>query len=157
MTISFQIEALTAKQFSCYFSMSERDLAAASAYVFCSDQRPCYPCRVSLTDAEVGENVLALSYRHLAVSGPYDAAGPIFVRENAVQARLEVNEVPEMLRHRLLSVRGYSKENLMIDAETIAGQSVERMLTRQFGNQQIEYIQLHNAGPGCFNCTVKRV
>ena len=156
MHIDFQINGLERLQFLSYFNMSESDLVDAGAYLFQSDECPCYPCRVSLVDAEIGEQVLALSYNHLNVSGPYNASGPIFIRTNATECRPEVNEVPEMLRHRQLSVRGYNDAHLMIEADAAEGRQLEKVLTRQFSNQDVNLIQIHNAGPGCFNCSVIR-
>lgn len=157
MHIDFQIKGLDRDQFLPYFDMSESELGSAGVYLFQADKSPFYPCRVSLVDAEPGEQVLALSYRHLNVSSPYNATGPIFIRANAIECRPEVNEVPEMLRHRQLSVRGYSGAHRMIEADTAEGRQIETVLTRQFHNEHVKYIQIHNAGPGCFNCSVTRV
>jgi len=40
------------------------------------DTEPGYPCRVSLSDAKVGERVLAVSFSHYNVNSPYRASGP---------------------------------------------------------------------------------
>jgi hypothetical protein len=156
MNINFQIKALQKTNFSCFFSMTEAELAASGAYLFNSDQCPCYPCRVSLTDAAVGEKVLALSFEHLPVNSPYRASGPIFVRELSTTASPEINEIPEMLRHRTLSLRGYSDKNLMIEADTVDGKKLEAAIVQQFSNTAVSYLHVHNAGPGCFNCKVER-
>ena len=74
----------------------------------------------------------------------------------AQMAKLDVNEVPEMLRHRLLSVRAYNSGKLMIGAEVVQGKELESAIDRQFQNRDVEYIHIHNANPGCFNCSVYR-
>ncbi len=157
MSIDFQIQALDEARFFNYFQMTSDQLADNGAYLFEADQNPCYPCRVSLADAEVGDTVLALSFEHLSVSSPYCSAGPIFVRAGVKAARPEVNEVPQMLQHRLLSVRGYSDRDLMIEAQTVCGELLSEAILQKFQNKYVRYLQLHNAGPGCFNCTVVRV
>ena len=53
--------------------------------------RPGYPCRISLQDAEVGEEVLLLTFRHQAVASPYAASGPIYIRRSATQSFDAVN------------------------------------------------------------------
>jgi len=156
MSNNFRFKALDKDYFSKYFEMTASELQKIGAYIFQSDECPCYPCRVSLQDAPVGESVLALSFEHQSVDSPYRSAGPIFVRAKAETFEPKINEVPEMLRHRLLSIRGYSKKHLMIEADTILGQEIEGTLLQQFDNNQVQYIHIHNAGPGCFNCSVAR-
>jgi len=50
--------------------MADSELDSFGAYIFESDECPCYPCRVSLIDAKVGERVLAINHEHLAVNTP---------------------------------------------------------------------------------------
>jgi hypothetical protein len=121
------------------------------------DSEPGFPCRVSLTDARVGERVLALTFEHHAVDSPYRSSGPIFVREHASTVEPAKNEIPTMLRHRLLSIRAYDSAHMMIDAQVNQGDELERVIENQFKNSAVEYIHIHNANPGCFDCAVYRV
>lgn len=136
--------------------MNHTELEAAKAKWVEVDACPGYPCRVSLEDAKIGERVLALNYTHHNTDTPYKSSGPIFVRENAVTADTKVNEIPPMLRHRLLSVRGYSEDGTMLEAEVVEGIDLESCIDEVFQNSCVKYIQIHNAKPGCFNCTVVR-
>jgi len=111
----------------------------------------------SIGEAYIGENVLAISFAHHLADSPYHSSGPIFVRENAQATSVKTNTVPVMLRHRLLSVRGYDTDSLMIEADTIVGESLETTIQSQFSNDAVKYLHIHNAGPGCFNCSVERV
>ena len=150
------IEGLDFNLFSKYFSMSDTDLEAAGAYLFVADKKSCYPCRVSLQDAEIGDTVLAIHYEHHPAQGPYRSGGPIFIRKDAKTAKLGPNEIPKMLRPRLLSIRGYSSKALMLEGDTVAGEEIESVLENQFRNSAVDYIHIHNAGAGCFNCEVKK-
>lgn len=62
-----------------------------------------------------------------------------------------------MFNHRLLSIRGYNKEAMMIFADVCEGRFLKNKLSQMLENQEIEYIHLHNAKPGCYNCVVKRI
>ena len=157
MSPDFVINALESESFSKYFEMSNAELNSIGAYLFTADKCPCYPCRVSLEDAKVGETVLAITYEHHSVAGAYRSCGPIFVRKKAASALTNKNSIPDMLVHRTLSVRGYNNESLMIEADIIAGKDLEATLASQFLNDSVDYIHIHNAGPGCFNCSVTRV
>ncbi|RDH41350.1 DUF1203 domain-containing protein [Zooshikella ganghwensis] len=153
MKIDFLILPLDSSLFN---SLSHSELEAANAKWLEVDICPGYPCRVSLEDAKVGERVLLLSYTHHKATTPYQSSGPIFVRENAITAETKVNEIPYMLRHRLLSVRGYSNDGTMLEADVTEGDELEKHINGIFQNADVDYIQIHNAKPGCFNCTVVR-
>ena len=156
MTTDFLIKALTINNFHELMLKNNEELKLADAAWFIVDAEPGYPCRVSLTDAKIGERVLALTFCHHNINSPYKASGPIFVRENAQTVKLNINEVPKMLRHRLLSIRAYNSQKLMIGAEVVQGTELESTIGRQFQNSEVEYIHIHNANPGCFNCSAHR-
>ncbi len=157
MEINFKCLALSEIDFSTYLNMNNEELHQNGGRWIEVDESPCYPCRVSLEDAKIGEKVLALSYTYHDVSSPYKASGPIFVRNNAIQKKLKINEVPVMLNHRQLSLRGYNSEAMMIEAEVLKGKNLKSGLLKIFQNTAVEYIHIHNAMPGCFNCSVVRV
>lgn len=66
MKVTFQFIALPHERFANLFNRSDEDLRAAGALWKVVDQRPGFPCRVSFTDAEVGERVLQVQFTHLA-------------------------------------------------------------------------------------------
>jgi Protein of unknown function (DUF1203) len=57
---------------------------------------------------------------------------------------------------RQISVRAYDAHYMMLAAEVCPGGVVAAEIQRQFGNQQVAYIHLHNAKRGCFSCRVER-
>ena len=154
--IDFQINALSSEQFDKYFAFSEQKLSEIGARIFEVDSKPGTPCRVSLSDAEIGEKALAMCYVHHDVNSPYRGSGPIFVRQGVQTAKPKVNEIPKMLLHRSLSIRAYDKHNMMIQCAVIGGDTLAEQLNMMFGSEQVEYIHVHNAQPGCFNCSVHR-
>ncbi|MBE0363863.1 hypothetical protein PULV_a1373 [Pseudoalteromonas ulvae UL12] len=83
MKNNFVFVALSEELFASYTDMSDSELLQHNAMWLTVDSCPGYPCRVSLQDAQVGEQVLALSFTHHDVASPYKAAGPIFVRKQA--------------------------------------------------------------------------
>lgn len=157
MKHNFQIVALDKQQFRQFFDMTDHELQQFGIRKMLVKEKPGYPCRVSLADAEIDEEVLLLSYTYHNVASPYHATGPIYVRKMAETSTPEVNEIPLMLNHRLLSVRGYNKEAMMIEAHVVKGGGLRETIQRMFDNTSIEYLHIHNAKPGCYNCLVKRV
>jgi hypothetical protein len=156
MDDSFRFVALPSALFEPWFSKSDAELAALGARWTVVDANPGYPCRVSLIDAEVGETVLAIPFTHHDVQSPYRASGPIFVRPGARTARPDVDEIPALLRRRLLSVRAYDAAAMMIGAEVVRGTELEPVIRQMMRNEAVRYLHVHNAGPGCYNCSVLR-
>jgi hypothetical protein len=154
--MSFRISALPTARFKPLFALSDEELATRGAMRRIVDKCPGFPCRVSLVDAQVGEVVLLTNYEHQTASSPYRASHAIFVRENAREARPQVGEVPQVLRSRLLSVRGFDEKGMMIDADVVDGRAIEPSIERLLANGTISYLHLHNAKPGCYAARVDR-
>jgi Protein of unknown function (DUF1203) len=154
--MNFRIKGLPAAPFAPLFDLDERELAARGAMRRLADRQPGFPCRVSLRDAEPGETVLLLNFEHLAVPGPYRSRHAIYVRERAVEYTPQLNEIPQMLRSRLLSVRAYDVAGMMVDAEVVSGADLAPIIDRQFAEASVAYVHLHNAKPGCFAASVLR-
>jgi hypothetical protein len=154
--MSFQITGLQRADFAPLFALTDAELAARNAVRMVADKRPGFPCRVSLRDAEPGESVLLLNYEHLAVASPYRSRHAIFVRENAVDARLDVDEIPEVLATRLLSVRAFDRAGMMVDADVVQGSGLAPAISRMLDKSAVDYLHVHNAKPGCFAARVDR-
>ncbi|NMH72916.1 DUF1203 domain-containing protein [Bacillus sp. RO2] len=157
MRNNFQIVALQEKEFSNLFFINEELLKSIGALKMIANKKPGYPCRVSLKDAEVGEEVILLNYQYHCVNSPYKASGPIFIRKGATTAKLDVNEIPEMLDHRYLSLRGYNHDSMMVEARGTEGVNVRENIDEILDNKEVEYIHILNSNPGCYNCLVNRV
>lgn len=154
--MSFQIHALPADTFAPLFALSDEELRARDIRNVVADDRPVYPCRVSLQDATGGERLLLLPYDHHRVAAPYRASGPVYVREAATQAHPAVGEVPAQLRTRLLSLRAYDPRGMMVWADVVPGTEVEAGLAALFAIERTAYIHIHYAKPGCYACRVER-
>lgn len=155
--MNFRIKALNNKEFEPLFKLSDSELEKRGIKRMKVDAKPGYPCRVSLEDAEIGEEVILLPYEFHKTNSPYKSRGPIFVRKGVTTKVLKNNEIPIMLNHRLLSFRGYDKDGFMKVAITEKGENVHHVIEQIFANMEIEYIHIHNSSPGCYNCEVRRV
>ena len=149
---SFQLVGLPYEPFAGYFSLSDAELGALGMCRVVATEQPGYPCRVSLRDAAVGEELLLLPYVHQAEKSPYRASGAIFVRRRAQQCVLEPGVIPDYVRLRLISVRAYDSSHLMTAAEVCEGSEVGAALQDLFSRREVAYVHLHNAKRGCFSC-----
>jgi hypothetical protein len=152
----YRIRGIDPAPFRHLFAMSDTELAAQRAKRYVADSKPGFPCRISLEDAEPGETVILAPYAHQTAATAYQSAGPIFVRDGAT-ARADVrDQVPEQLASRLLSLRAYDADGMMIDAEVADGRELEAQIARFFGNAQTSYIHAHFARRGCFAARIDR-
>ncbi|HXQ63469.1 MAG TPA: DUF1203 domain-containing protein, partial [Steroidobacteraceae bacterium] len=142
--------------FSHLFELSDEELVARHVVRKTADRSPGFPCRVSLRDAEPGETVLLVNYEHLPVASPYRSRHAIYVRRNAIEAQLAVNEVPSVLKIRLLSVRAFDAEGMMTDAEVVPGSELAGTVATMLANRSVAFLHVHNAKPGCFAARVDR-
>ena len=154
--MSFRITALPVEPFAAFFDLSNDALAKHNVVRHTADRTPGFPCRVSLRDAEPGETLLLLNFEHLPVESPYRSRHAIYVIEHARQAHLEINEVPDVLRKRLLSLRGFDTAGMMQEADVVEGKALDSAIETLFRNPQVQYLHIHNAKPGCYAARVLR-
>ena len=154
--MSFTIRGLAPAAFQPLFGRSDDDLARAGARRYVVDAKPGYPCRITLEDAEVGETVLLLNHTYLDEDSPYRGAHAIFVRESARAAAVFVNEIPAVLRDRLLSIRAFDARHFIVGADVVEGTQAGATIERFFTDANVAYLLIHNAKRGCFAARVER-
>ncbi|MCR9213078.1 MAG: DUF1203 domain-containing protein [Proteobacteria bacterium] len=154
--MSFVIQALDPAPFEPLFSMTDEELRAHQARRMTVAENPGTPCRVSLEDAEVGEEVILVNYQHQPSDSPYRSNHAVFIRKDVEKQVLLPGEVPNQFHHRLMSVRAFSKNHMMVDADAVEGKHLEPVLEKFMTNPKVNYIHLHYALPGCFAARVDR-
>ena len=153
--MAFLIHGIDPALFAPWFALSDAELAVRGARRRIADDTSGFPCRVSLAEPELGEELLLVPFEHHAVNTPYRGTGAIWVRRVA-RAQLTVDRVPELLATRLLSLRGYDDEGMMSIAEVVDGRELAPHLERMLDRRDVAYIHVHYAKPGCFACRVTR-
>ena len=154
--MSFRITGLDPEAFQPLFGLSDAELAARGAQRYAVDKKPGFPDRVELRDAEPGESVLLLNYVHQPANTPYRASHAIFVVEGAKQRYDRIDEIPEVMRSRILSLRAFDGDHMIVDADVTDGTKVEGLIERFLGNSKVAYIQAHYARFGCFAARIER-
>jgi hypothetical protein len=155
--MGYRISPLDRATFEHLFDASDAELARAGAVRMRVDNKPGFPCRLTLADAEIGETVLLVNHEHLAVDSPYRSAHAVFVREHAESAQPVDDTLPESLAIRLLSVRALDERGMMIDADVVHGSEAAPVIERLLDNPAVAYLHLHNAKPGCYAARVDRL
>ncbi len=151
--MDFRIKGLPAQTFNGLFTLSDAQLKARGAIRRITDR--VVPCRISLTDAAPGQEVVLVNYEHLPADNPYRARFAIFVRQGE-ETYDAVNAVPEQLRRRVLSLRAWDDDDMMAGYEVVDGCEVERAIERLFADPRASYVHAHFAGPGCYAARIER-
>jgi hypothetical protein len=154
--VSFRIIGLSPEPFTDLFDLSDEALAARGAVRRIADDRvPGYACRISLTDAHPGDEMLLVNHEHHPVSSPYRMRFAIYVRRGEEQFDA-VDQVPQQLRTRQLAVRAFDPDGIMTGYELIDGTEVEAAIARLFDKPDAAYLHIHFAAPGCYAARVER-
>ena len=152
----FRIRGLPAETFAPLFALSDEELKERGAVRRIADARdPGYPCRVSLTDSQPGDELILINHEHHAVASPYRMRFAVFVRRGE-QTFDEMDAVPDQLRKRTLAVRAFDAEAMMIGFELTDGANLEDAIERQFIDPRAAYLHVHFAAPGCYAARVER-
>jgi len=154
--MSFRITGLPAENFAPLFALSDEELAVRGAVRRIADNRePGYPCRISLTDSRPGDELLLVNYEHHAVRSPYRMRFAIFVRKG--EERYDaVDEVPQQLRVRILAVRAFDRDGMMVGWLLSEGCVLEAAIEKLFANPDAAYLHVHFAAAGCYAAQVER-
>lgn len=148
--MDFKISALDVGQFKHLFALDKDTLAEQGVLRITVGGSPGYPCRVSLRDADVGEPVLLMNFEHQPARTPFRSSHAIYVRVGASEARPNANEVPEMFRHRLLSLRAFDSTGMIVNADVAEGERLDDILVNMLSDPTVDKIHIHNAKLGCY-------
>ena len=155
--MTFRIVGLSAQPFQHLYGQSDAALAALGVKRYVADAKPGFPDRIEMRDGDIGETFLLLNHVSMPAETPYRATHAIFIREGATETYDRVGEIPDAMRTRLLSLRAFDKNHMMIDADVVDGTNIERVIDQFFANSAISYIHVHNAKRGCYNGRIERV
>lgn len=155
--MSYRITGISSAPFEYLYGMTDEALSTHGARRYVVDEKPGFPDRIGLRDAEVGETVLLVNYLHQPAQTPYQSNHGIFVLEGAKETACVINAVPEVLQRRTLSLRAFDAEGWMLDADLVEGREAEGLIHKFFSNPLVAYIHAHNAKRGCFAARIDRI
>jgi hypothetical protein len=154
--MTYRVTGLSPESFQHLFGISEAELAANNMKRYIVDKAPGFPDRIEMRDCTPGETVLLLNHVCQTADTPYRAAHAIYIREGAVSQYNTLGQIPEVMRVRLLSVRGFSEDGMIVDADVVDGHNLEPLIERLFENKKISYLHVHNAKRGCYSGRIGR-
>jgi hypothetical protein len=151
--MTYRIAGLDPAPYKPLFGLSDDDLAKRGI-VRMTVTDPTFPCRVSLVDRRIGEEVLLLNHVSHDVANPYRASHAIFVADTK---RAEfIDEIPPVFETRVLSLRGFDRHGMMVEAMLTQPGEADAGIRKLFDNPEVETIHAHNAVRGCFSARIER-
>lgn len=152
--MNFTVSGLSPEPFVPLYGLSDGELAAHRARRVVVDGSG-FPERIEMRDAQVGETLLLVNIEHQPADTPYRSSHAVYVREGATE-RWSGDHLPEVMRKRLLSLRGFSADGSMVAADVIEGSEAEQLIERLFADPAVAYIHAHYAKPGCYAARIDR-
>ncbi|MGA3156088.1 MAG: DUF1203 domain-containing protein [Steroidobacteraceae bacterium] len=154
--MAFRISGLSPAPFRPLYGLSDEELAQKGIRRYIADTCPGFPDRIEMRDAGIGQSVLLLNHVCQPADTPFRASHAIFVREGAETTYVGLDEVPEVMRTRVLSLRAFDGCGMMLDADLADGGKIEALIARLFGNPRVHYIHAHYAKRGCYSGRIDR-
>ena len=154
--MAYSISGVDPSLFRHLFGLGDDELRAHGAIRRTVRDGDAIPERVELRDAPVGSDVLLVNHVHLPVNNPYRSSYAIFVREHAEAAVVVRDAVPAVLARRLISLRAFDGEDLLVAAGVVPGSDLEPLILDHLSRSGVAYLHAHFAGPGCFAALIRR-
>lgn len=154
--MTYRITGLDAAPFRPLFGLSDVELFRRGVHRVVVREAHSAPDRIELRDAEPGESVLLLNHVYLDVNSPYRGAHAIYVREWAETTFDGVDQIPDSLQRRLISLRAFDADGMMVDADVIDGAALAGLIGRFFDRQDVAFLHAHHARRGCYAARVER-
>ena len=152
--MNFTVRGLSPDPFERLYGLSDAKLADHLAKRVVVDG-PGFPERIEMRDAQPGETLLLVNFEHQPANTPYRSSHAVYVREGATE-RWSGDHLPAVMRKRLLSLRGFSADGAMVDADVVDGHAADLVIARFLADPAIAYIHAHYAKPGCYAARIDR-
>ena len=155
--MTYRISGLAPEQFAHLTGASDEVLAAAGAVRVVAGADKGWPCRISLEDAKAGESLILINHVSHDVATPYRSAYAIYVRENADTSAMYRDAVPPVFEGRPMAFRAFDENGMLRNAALALPGEAHIKIGELFDDNEIAYIDAHNAAHGCFAARVERV
>jgi hypothetical protein len=154
--MSYRISGLDPASFTHLYGLTDEELALLNVRRYVVDSKPGFPDRIEMRDLEPGETTLLLNYVHQPAETPYKASHAIFVREGATSRYEAIDEVPQLFRTRMISLRAFDEAGEMVGADLVDGREIEPLIAGFLADPHVSYLHAHYAKHGCYAGRIER-
>lgn len=154
--MAYMLQGVDPRPFRELYGLDDLALRARGARRYVVDEENSFPDRVSLSDLPIGARALLVNHEHLPHQGPYRSRHAIFVEEGALSPARFEDQVPDSLARRLLSVRSFDADFMMLGAEVLEGSALDAWIREAFSDPAVHCLHVHTARRGCFLAAIER-
>ena len=154
--MTYTITGLDPASYAQLIGLDTDQLARHGAVRMIADAPVGYPCRVMLDDAAPGETLLLVNHVSHDAATPYRASHAIFIAERADRSAHYVERVPPALDRRILSIRAFDAQGMMIEAALAQPGEADAVFRSLLADAAVDHLDAHNATRGCFAARVER-
>ncbi len=154
--MTYQITGLSPDIVKSSEGATAEELSAMGAVPMIATSKPGFPCRISLEDADVGDELILFHHMSHDVNSPYRSAYAIFARSGLTVAAQFTDAVPPIFDGRPLGMRAFGSDAMLKTAKLSLPGDADRSIRQLFDVDEVAYIDVHNAGHGCFVARVER-
>ena len=154
--MTYRFSGVEPHQFAHLVGLTDVELAAHGAVRMIANGQPTFPCRIQLDDAAAGESLLLVNHVSHDGNNPYRASHAIFVSESALEAATFDDEIPPALDRRILSLRAFDRDGMMVDAALAQPGEADPVVRRMLAMANVDHVDAHTAIRGCFMAQAKR-
>jgi hypothetical protein len=154
--MSFRISGLDPAGFEHLFGLPDDELAVHGARRLVAETEGSMPDRIELRDARPGESVILVNHVHQPADTPFRSSHAVYVLEGGGPATRTDDVIPPALRTRLLSIRAFDAQDMMIDADVVQGTDAAELIVRLLADPRAAYLHAHYARRGCYAALIER-
>lgn len=152
----FRVQGLDPNLFRHLVGLPDSELSRLGARRYVVDAMPGFPDRVEVRDLAVGETAILTNYEHQPADTPYRSRHAVFVSERATQALDLLDELPEAIQIRPISLRAFDACGEMVDADLADGKDLVPLIERLLAIPTVRYLHAHYARQGCYAALIVR-
>jgi hypothetical protein len=153
---TFTIAGLSPASVAPLLEADDEQLARLGAQIVRAASKPGYPCRITLEDAEPGEELILFHHESHSARTPYRSAYAIYIRRQARRAARFVDTLPPVFHGRPIALRLFDGRGMLVGADMATGEAIVDRIRAAFARADVAYIHAHNAMHGCFAAAITR-
>ncbi len=154
--MTYQITGLNPDIARPFAEASAEKLSALGAVRMTATSKQGFPCRISLENAEVGDELILFHHISHDVDSPYRSSYAIFAKTGLTTAAQYTDSVPPVFAGRTLGMRAFGTNAMLKTASLALPGEADRAIRQLFELDAVAYIDVHNAAHGCFVARVER-
>jgi hypothetical protein len=148
--MTYRITGIDPSPFAHLAGLDDSELARHGAVRMTADSDFGFPCRVTLEDAKPGEKLLLVNHCSHDGNNPYRATHAIFVGEEAREPARYQDEIPPVMKRRILSLRAFDGDGMMRNAVLAQPGEADGAIRGLLADGEVDHIDAHTATRGCF-------